>query len=855
MKHFQFIIVFLVGFLVLSSSDSLAQNAPIKGRVTGVKGQVYGRVLNEKGGAIDFATVVLMKPILDTILNEKVTGYSAYQSATTESNGEFLFEDFEITPQMKVRVSSFGYENQDVDVPFDLKTLSMGMITVDLGKISMVLESTTELEGVKITAKTPLLKLDGDKRVFDVSQNPISDGGTGEDVMKNVPGVNVDIDGNVSIRNSAPQIYIDGRPTTLTLDQIPASSIDKVEVMTNPSARYDASGGGAGIINIVLKKNKKTGYNGSVRAGMDSYLGVNGGANINIRNNKINFSLGVNGRSRRGKVTTDVLRNNYRTIDTLDNVMTQKDLAKRNGGGFSGELGLDYLPTNKTSFSFGANVWRGLSKSKSLSDIYTDSVYANDPTKYYLERQNNVDRSMLFYGLKLGFKQLFKRTGEELTVDLSYNSGGFESSNLFVSDYHQSDSYSPIVRTMNQKVTGSGGNYTAVFKTDYVVPLSVFKIETGLRVQLAGRKNLNNNYYMMNDEYVLIPNPASNYSNIDNIYAAYFMVSKQYDAFGYQVGLRAESSDYQGKLEQTGDVFKVQYPLSLFPSALVSYRLTEKQTLQLNYSRRVNRPNFFQIVPFVDSTDIFNMSKGNAGLKPEFTNSLELQYVNAIDRKNTLLVSAYYKHTNNLITRYIEQGNNGSLINTYINANSSYATGFELISTNGIKDWLDITTSVNVYNSKINSSAFQTFTSSARWAWYGKLNVSFKLPKQFMIQWTTMYQSKSNLPVNDGNKMWGPPMDRVQSTSQGYIDQFWAMDISVRKTFFEKKFAVTLSVSDMFGTKRYISVSQSEYFYQNYDRLANPFMVRLNLSWTFGKVDTTLFKRLNKGMGEEPAME
>ncbi|HRO77086.1 MAG TPA: outer membrane beta-barrel protein, partial [Crocinitomicaceae bacterium] len=154
-----------------------------------------------------------------------------------------------------------------------------------------------------------------------------------------------------------------------------------------------------------------------------------------------------------------------------------------------------------------------------------------------------------------------------------------------------------------------------------------------------------------------------------------------------------------------------------------------------------------------------------------------------------------------------------------------------------------------------NSSAFQTFTSSARWAWYGKLNVSFKLPKQFMIQWTTMYQSKSNLPVNDGNKMWGPPMDRVQSTSQGYIDQFWAMDISVRKTFFEKKFAVTLSVSDMFGTKRYISVSQSEYFYQNYDRLANPFMVRLNLSWTFGKVDTTLFKRLNKGMGEEPAME
>lgn len=826
-------------------TNAQAPNSP-NGMNSQLKGRVIGKVLNEKGNAIDFATVLLLKPQKDSLTNK--LNYIGYQTTTTEGNGEFAFEDFLMMPKLIVRVSSYGYVNKDIDVPFDLKSMSMGILFVDLGKIELELEKTTELESVKIKATSPLLKLEGDKRVFDVSQNPISEGGTGVDVMQNVPGVNVDIDGNITVRNSAPQLYIDGRPTTLTLDQIPASAIEKVEVMTNPSAQFDASGGGAGIINIVLKKNKKLGYNGSVRAGMDSYLGYNGGGDISIRQKKIIFSLSLNGRANRGRTTSNILRENYAGIDTMTTSMKQQDVEKKKGGSFFGTIGLDYLPTNKTSFSIGADVFRGNFGSTSMSNVNTDSLLT--ATSSFYQRLNTPSRNMLHYGVKFGFKQLFKRIGEELTFDASYNAGVFKSESDFTYNYYESDKNSPIVREKLQKVIGSGNRTNTTIQVDYKVPLSVFKIETGLRAQLRGFVNVNNNYFFMNNDYQLMVNPASNYSNTDNVYAAYFMVSKQYKKFSYQAGLRAESSDYKGKLQSTGETFKVQYPISLFPSTFLSYKLTEKQFLQLNYSRRVNRPNFFQIVPFIDSMDVFNMTKGNASLKPEFTNNLELQYLVNFNRKNTLLASVYYKYTTNLITRYIEQGYHGYLINTYINANSSYSTGLELISTNGVKEFLDITTSVNIYNAKINSNAYQSYTSSARWAWFGKLNLLFKLPAQFTVQVAAIYQSKSSLPVSDGDRMWGPPMDKVQSTSQGYISDFWALDLSIRKTFFNKKLAVNLAVSDIFGTKHYISVSKSDFFYQNYDRLMNPYMVRLNLSWTFGKVDTSLFKRLSKGTGE-----
>lgn len=831
-----------------NQSGSQGQNS----QKMNLKVHAYGKVIDEKDQAVDFATIVLMKPVIDTLTDS--LSYTGYKTTTTENNGDFQFPDFNFEPKMKIRVATFGYLTQDIELVMNPKNISMGILQIDFGKIKLKPEDATEIEGVKIIATKPLMKLEADKRVFDVSKDAVAQGGTAIDVLKDVPGVNVDIDGNVQVRNSAPQIYIDGRPTTLTLDQIPADDIDKVEVLTNPSAKFDASGGTSGIINIILKKNIKTGYNGSIRAGIDRFLGYNLGGDFNYRRNKFNISASLNYRNGRGLTTGNTLRDNYLSNDTIDNTIKQKDLSKRNGGGAFARLGIDYLPTNKTSFSLGGSVWRGKFGGETTSDITTDSVYTNNPNQYYYQRVNESTRKMLFFSGQFGFKQLFKRQGEEFTIDASYSNGGYNSLDDYTSDYHLTDINSPISRTTKQKIVGSGDRYNSVIQTDYVLPLNIFKIETGLRAQLTGRTSNNNNYYLMNNNYELMPNPAANYSNIDNVYAAYISLSKQYGKFGYKAGLRAESSNYKGILKATGEEFKINYPLSLFPSAFLSYKIDDKQDLQINYSRRVDRPSFWQIIPFVDSTDILNMSRGNPALKPQFTNNIELQYLNNFNNNNNFLASVYYKYTNHLITRFIERADNGALINTYINAKSSYSTGIEFISTNRVKNWLEIMANVNIYNSKINSDAYQSWSTADRWAWFGKLNLTFKMPSDWTAQLSGIYQSKSSIPLSDGNQGWGPHSS-VQSSSQGYIDAYWALDLSVKKMFLNKRLSVTLAVSDIFGTRKSRSISKSELFYQDYNRLSNPYMVRLNVVWTFGKMDVDLFRRLTRGTGESVMSE
>ena len=218
----------------------------------------------------------------------------------------------------------------------------------------------------------------------------------------------------------------------------------------------------------------------------------------------------------------------------------------------------------------------------------------------------------------------------------------------------------------------------------------------------------------------------------------------------------------------------------------------------------------------------------------------------------------YYKHTTNLITRYLSQqhdpvSGNNELINTYINANSSYAAGSEITAQNYLTKWWDISTNINIYNSKVNTANVATANTTqqgALWSWFGKFNSNFKLPKNFVIQFTATYQSKTNLPVNTNSGMGGPPMmQQSQSASQGYIKQSWGMDLAVKKSFLKNNAAsVSLSINDIFATRVSDQYSSSEYFTQTYNRLRDPQMVRLNLSYRFGKIDASLFKRKsNKG--------
>ena len=281
--------------------------------------------------------------------------------------------------------------------------------------------------------------------------------------------------------------------------------------------------------------------------------------------------------------------------------------------------------------------------------------------------------------------------------------------------------------------------------------------------------------------------------------------------------------------------------------------------MQLSYTRRINRPFFLQLIPFIDSTDQLNWSRGNAGLKPEFINSIEASYSKTYAGNNNFLASVYYKYSTDLMTRYIDTISAGDVkrpVATFINANSSRSVGAELTSQNTFTKWWDVNTNINIYNSKINTDNINGTSQDAIWSWFAKMNNTFKLPSNFKIQLSGTYQSKTNLPVGQGGGMFGGGFGGgPQSAAQGYMRSNYGVDVAIQKSFLKNNAAsVTLNVNDVFRTRKYDQYSESAYFIQNNYRLNDAPMVRLNFSFKFGQMDMNLFKRKNM-KGEAESMQ
>ena len=863
--------------IVISSSAAFAQMPG--GMAGGVQrtmpsiGRLYGKLVDSTGKGIGDASVLLLQSKFDsaTKKNKEVL----LKGITTQANGDFNFEELPIFRPLKLKISALGNKpieqtvtiqpKMDANTPRpaagqmpDFSTMASAF-EKDLGKIPMQMD-LQQLGGVTVTTTSSRLRMDIDKKVFNVDQNIVSAGGTALDVMKNVPSVNVDIDGNVSLRNATPQIYIDGRPTTLTLDQIPADAIESVEVITNPSAKYDASGGNAGILNIILKKNKKSGYNGNITAGVDKRGGVNGGGSFNVRQNKLNFTISTFGNQMKNRSTSET---DIRNLLSSPNLLVSQDGKNRMNGGFLfGRVGVDYFATNRATFSLGAVKVHGSFNPNNF--LRTDSAFDGGSYVSYSERNAENEREFNAYGLQGGFKYLFPKQGRELTADANLFSGkntnsSFYNTNIFSANGGQKNG------NIQQQILGNGTNRFLTVQTDYVTPLAgAAKVEAGLRAQIRRLSNSQGNYFydQSNGEFVLIPSATSNYKNTDNVYAAYASYANTVKNFGYKLGLRAESSDYEGTLVDTKQTFTNEYPISLFPSIFLSQKLSNKQEVQLSYTRRINRPFFMHVIPFIDSTDQLNWSRGNAGLKPEFTNSLEASYSKTLKGNNTILASVYYKKSTDLITRFLDTLSIGSStkrpINTFINANSSRSFGAELTSQNTLAKWWDMNTNVNIYNSKINTDNITGSSQDAIWSWFAKMNNNFKLPKNFTAQLSGTYQSKTNLPVNQGGGGFGGPGGGggpggpSQSAAQGYIKPNYGVDIAVKKSFLKANAAsATFSVNDIFRTRRFEQYSESPFFIQNSYRMGDSPMFRLTFAFRFGQMDMSLFKRKNmKGESE-----
>ena len=841
--------------VILISLTSFAQypgngapGAKLNGKEIPKIGHVYGKIVDPAGKPLPDVSVVILQNKFDTVTKKRKQ--VLLKGLITKANGDFSLEDLPAFGPLVLKISATGFKPVDQTITFQ-----PGNFEKDLGNMKLTTD-VQQLSGVTVTASSTKLRMDIDKKVFNVDKNIVSAGGTALDVMKNVPSVQVDIDGNVKLRNAAPQIFIEGRPTTLSLDQIPADAIESVEVITNPSAKYDASGGNAGILNIVLKKNRKTGYNGNVRAGVDSHGGFNGGGDFNIRQGKINANASaminqMHGITHGTTDQTNLFENPPRQIH-------QEDLNKNNGAFVFGKIGFDYFVTNRTTLSLnGIKVHGDFKPNDNISSTITTNGNQN-----FASRLSNSTRSFDANGVQFGMKHLFPKDGMELTADGNYFSGISKGNALYVTD--SLNSSHSIYSTEDQNIISSGDNKFFTIQSDFTTPLKgKSKFEAGVRANL--RSLINNNETSINynaNGYVKIPSATSNYNNKDNVYAAYSTFTSAIKNFGYQVGLRAESSDYNGTLVSTGDKFSHTYPISLFPSVFLSQKMKGEQQIQLNYSRRINRPNFFQLIPYTDRTDPLNITRGNPNLVPEFTNSLEASYSKSFNKNNNILASIYYKGTTNLITRFQQQEmdpvlNKEVLINTYINANSSYSYGAEVTSINYLNKWWDVTTNLNIYDSKINVSNVAGSSQPALLSAFGKLNNNFKLPKNYTIQLSGNYQSKTNLPVNQGGGGpggGGPFGGGTQSSSQGYIKAFYGVDIAFKKTFLKSNAAaLTLSVNDIFRTRIQEQYSASPLFIQDYSRLRDPQMFRLNFSYRFGKLDMSLFKHKNMKGEQEGA--
>ncbi len=842
-------------------------------------GHFYGKIIDSATNrAIDAASVQLIQNKLDTVTKKRKD--VVVSGMLTTKKGEFSLENLNIMAQYKLKITAIGYKTIERKVAFQLNMAGakngdmssmLNQVDKDLGNIKLDVDAL-QLQNVTVVSNKALLTMNIDRKVFNVEKNLTSVGGTAVDVMKNVPSLNVDIDGNVTMRNAAPQIFVDGRPTTMTLDQIPADAIATVELITNPSAKFDASGGGAGILNIVLKKNRKAGYNGNLRASIDSRGRPGFGGDINIKQQKVNFfaagMLGV--RKSKTDVTTE--RTDFFSKSTAHALQMNNPV---NQGFFSfGRIGMDYFLNNRNTFTIGGNIVRGQFKTKDFLTSVNDTAFTSSAAVHETTtRISNSIGNFRNYGSTFSYKHNYAKAGQELTADvnLNYSKNDNESDND-QKQYGTDNSLKGL--NLFQNTTGGGTTKFLTVQSDYANPITdKMKIEAGVRTSMRDFTSFNtitNVYKDYTGQSFYGSNTASNYKFKDEVFAAYTTFSQQLKNFTYQLGLRLESSKYDGNLVTKNQQFSNSYPFSLFPSAFFTYKLNDKQDMQLNYSRKINRPNFFQLIPFVDVTDPLNISKGNPDLIPEFTNLAELSYQNQLSNKHSFLTTLYFRNTNDLITRYQYRDVNpnpavsdSATFNTYANANSSFTYGLEFTIRDKFISWWDLSTNFNLYKTDLKAGNIPGSSNQSQVSWFAKINNSFKLPKNYSVQLSGDYQAKTLQPASSsggggggrGGGGGGFGFGQSQPGAQGYIKPNYGVDIAIKKDFMKNNVAsLTLQMSDVFRTKLNATHAESSFLIYDTERRRDPQLMRLSFNWRFGKIDVSLFKRKNM-KGEMDSMQ
>ena len=700
----------------------------------------------------------------------------------TDLDGSF---DVQTRPGPQYAVVEFiSYEAITLNIEIDRDKLRSGERSIDLGTISMSV-SGIALDNIEIRAEKSETQFSLDKRVFNVGQDLANQGGTAQDILDNVPSVTVDIEGAVSLRGSSGvRILIDGKPSGLAnqdnangLRSIPANLIDQVEVITNPSARYEAEGM-AGIINIVLKKDKGSGFNGSfdVSGGFPSNAGA--GANVNYRKGKINWfaNYGLNYRSNPGggsSLLTQDLSNGGTFFQAIDRDINRSGLSN------SLRLGFDFIPNEKEVLT-GAFLYRISHEDNLGTLVYDDFLddYPNNQISSTLRTDNErEDESVLQYSLNYKKEYSSRKHFFEATIQFQNDSEEEASDYLEVAEIFQGNPINDLI----QRSSNVEGNKTWLFQADYNQPIGEEGIfEVGLR---SSFRMIDNDYLveeLEEGEFITLTGLSNDFNYDEDVHAAYAILGNKTGKLGYQFGLRAEYSDILTELQQTNEVNDRDY-LNLFPSTFLNYELSSGSNLQLSYSKRVRRPRFWDLNPFFTFSDSRNFFSGNPDLDPEFTDSYELNYLQYFDDL-TITGGFFYRHTKDKIQRVLTFNPDGTTIRRPENLATGDDYGLELtFQYSGLK-WLRLDGNANFFRQVVNGQNVNESFSAETTTWFGRFTSRFSF-------WDSDLQLRFNYRA---------PRETVQGRSDGIpsLDFGWSKDV------LKKQGTLTLSIRDVFNSRK-----------------------------------------------------
>ena len=712
---------FFILFLIFSFS-AFAQR-PNRGEGERPMGRLLaGLIVDELSNPIPYASIAV-RSNSDT---------SFLRGTASDLDGKF---ELRLKPGLyEVTVSFISYQNKTAEA--DLRD-----VDVDLGSIKLEPKSELLDEAV-IKGEKSYMELKLDRRVYNVGKDPNNAGSNAQEILETVPSVEVDVDGTVSLRGSSNvRILIDGKPSGLigistqdALRQLPGNLIDKIEVITNASAKYDAEGD-AGILNIVLKKDKRVGLNGSfsINTGYPHNHGAS--ANINYRKGKINFFTSVGAQYRQGPGSGK----SYQQFFLEDTSFAYERTREQTRGGVSGngQFGLDYFINDKTNLTASGMYSRSWNDNHSELK-YTDIDENGDVTQLVTRSEDEIEQKQNVEA-NLNFRRMFKKEDQLLTADAKW----------FLSQDYENGDLSEVGTDylLSQRTDNTENERNWLFQTDYVHPFTEnVRMETGLKATL---RRIDNDYQVdqQNDTsqvWETLSAFDNNFIYTENVYAAYLIASGKIKKFSLQGGIRAEYSDIRTELVKTNEKNNRSY-ISVFPSAHISYELVHGNSLQLSYSRRISRPRFRELIPFSSLSDNRNFRMGNPNLNPVFTHSAEIGHLKTWNN-GTLLSSVYYRHSDGEVENISRSDSTGLITSSPINLSTQDAVGLELSFSYNVFKWWRATLNANGFYSIINGDyedqSFYAETFSAT----GRFTSKWTIWKKLDVQSSFMYHAPRNTP-------------------------------------------------------------------------------------------------------------